>query len=585
MANSVTTLTDILNMLSGYIENKIRVEFPEIDVTDGSPFQDLFISTMKTIMAPFVTIVNEIELRTDTENMVNLPSATLDEIGQGSYFLTRRVGTRAIGEVTFSFKTISDTTNLTIPLGIVVATDEGYAFQTISKSEFTPMELYTMYNATSYTYDVSVLVEAVDTGEEYCVGPYKITMVQTPFNSNLTGIKNINAMAGGTTEESNQEYFNRIKSFYTSRQLGTEAGYKQFIFENFPEILEAYIAGLGDPYMTRDKITYTDDGVQKEVTVGGCIDIYLKGCIHDSMADSAIFNSRNLVLVNAIYDNIDQSSVFAYKASDTNKTHLTITISSCDPSSMLVSINANSCDVGDVIIVQYQYTVNGTTTTTMEQFSIGLLSFDLQAPFDDIISIKNLTQDFLYQLSSIGDWITLTLSNPDFAGTSKERWVLTFADHDVHNGDEIEVTYSHNRTANLLDAFFNIQENRIVTTNLLFREAVAKYVNIAFKIKMKDGYTYTPDILSSFTTSLDGYFADLSMGDPVQESDIVNILYANENVGVSIAYVALPLDAMYVPDSPNDAVSFSPRTNGTPITISVDAIGQAMLNKISITTI
>jgi len=589
MADVSLRITDVIEMMAGYMRSRVRAEYPDIDVSDGSPFDDIFIAPMKEIFSPFVTIVNEIEIRNDTPNAAALPKAMLDELGQGSYFMVRRAGSKATGEVIFSFKSISDTLNLIIPKGVMLSTNDGYSYQVFTRLELSPLELYAMYNTTTFMYDIPVPVEALDFGEEYNVNAYRVTTVDTVFSTSLAYVKNISPMTGGASEESNEEYWDRIKSFYISRQLGTIPGYKQFIFENFPEIDEIYVSGLGDKYMTRDTIEYTDDGVNKTVTAGGKIDIYLRGGSYSSVKSQGIARNLNLLIQGAIYSTIDITGISVYRLADGPGHPKGRTVTEFSPGTglstqALVVVASTGISVGDTLCVSYSYSLDGgtTTLTSTETFPIKLLTIPLSCPFEDIISIRNLTQNYYVDISNNANYNITTISDLDYENTSKEEKTITITDAGRHNGDVMEVVYSYNQTINVLNNFFNIEENRIVTTDILLKEALIKYINISMVIHMGPDYTYTSDIATSLRNSAEQYFGQLTMGQSVQEPDLINALYTNENVGGAIAYINFPLQAMYVAVDPDAEISYSARVGTSPIIITTEERQYALLNKVEI---
>ena len=251
--------------------------------------------------------------------------------------------------------------------------------------------------------------------------PNRITKLDTPFNNKLVSVTNPNSFTGGIDKESNSDYAERIKQFYMSRTLDTISGYERAIRDNFEEVVDLYVAGKDDPYMTRDLITIVDpndNNTFKTVHIGGKTDIYVLGCIYNTIEEKIIAPEN-----------------------------------------------------GDITL-------------------------DLICPLKEIVSIENVTQSVVYSINVADQNVyeIITHSEDYEEHSSREQKTLKIIEPTINPGDEIRVVYKNVQTIIDLNDYFNLQENRIVTSDVLFKEARSQPVNIAVTVKMKPDQDFTSTV-------------------------------------------------------------------------------------------
>lgn len=269
-------------MIESYIVNTLREAHPDIDVAPGSVMYDLFVAPSVSILEPLIETINENELAMDFVNYGYLSDSedndVVGEKGTNNYFITRREGTKATGSVAFQVTEIPRNTKFIVPQGTLVSTDAGINFRTTSTFEITSSEAASLYNYSTFMYDIPVVVEADQIGTIGNIEAKEITTINTPFNSRVASVTNYTSFSGGTDREETTAYLERIRDFYTNNFIGTEDGYRNLILDNRQEVEDMYIAGFRDKYMHRDKGRYTSqDGTEYEGHIGGKVDIYLKG--------------------------------------------------------------------------------------------------------------------------------------------------------------------------------------------------------------------------------------------------------------------------------------------------------------------
>jgi hypothetical protein len=560
---------------------KIKAQFPNLDTSEQSVFTDLFINPMKALFQPVVAELNGMEIRDNLDNAEYMTEDELDKIGVGNYLIARNVGQESTATVTLSFATISNIDNLVIPAGIIFSTPSGLNFQLSERKEFTPTELYTMYNPQTMQYDVEVTVTAMDVGSKYNVAEGQINKCESVFNNSLVAVINKSPATGGTDKESNVDYAARMREYYVSRHLGTPYGYRQFIFENFPEVEDVYISGYGDKYMERDQLmSYNPETT--EITskhIGGKVDVYLKGSNFRTSTTTLQLNSNNMIL-SAKLSNIVSESIRVVNDTDQSKIVVWNVTPNADGNAVVKMINTGDQSFDSSIVnnisVRYKITAaDSTIVDKVEYFNVGISAAELDQPFKDILNVQDVSTGLTYN-----DIKYYSIVQSGIIGTSQEENQFTFSGlmEDIPNGHMFSVSYTINDTINSLDKVFNMEENRIVTTDILFKEAEVSFINLSFKVKLKDGKKLDSITRNTIQTSLAEFFKQCKLGQQVQESDIVAWLYNDENTSAIIDFVSLPFISFYVAEDPQ--LPIAERRDNT--YLNMEGIQYPVLNKIEI---
>jgi len=104
----IINIADMKQMIEDYMVDTIAQQHPDIDVSEGSVFHDLFITPVATVVQPFIETVNRMELKLNLDNAQYLTEEELDEIGLGNYFIERNTGTAATGNIIIGFSSVPD---------------------------------------------------------------------------------------------------------------------------------------------------------------------------------------------------------------------------------------------------------------------------------------------------------------------------------------------------------------------------------------------------------------------------------------------------------------------------------------------
>ena len=593
MADNVVNVLDFENFIRQFMGEQIKKTQPEMDTGENSSFDDIFVKPMIATVNQLMQAVSLIEYRTNLKYADMLTDDQLNDIGENNYAVTRKSGNVSSAVQIFKFSNVGSD-GITIPAGVVVTSNDGYEFYTRSEAYFTNAEVLNNYNPLSGQYELSTIVYAAKPGAEYNKGANTINACQTSFNSYLVSTTNPSAAAGGTDTESVEAYVERMKTYYVSQHLGSKPGYEAFILNAFPALSDVVVIGYGDNAMQRDIIKYipsscvNEDGktlidgwTEHTKHIGGCVDIYVRGSEYKLVDTDVVSQSRYLLVdggvtsaeakdsagknyavqVINIADTEDYSEALRGKSAVIIGTEsdfstpaiVTVTLSYGDdiaPSTADYLINpALSTDIPSPIsqsVVSATYTApDGEVwdSVVYEQWK-EIIGVDAStAAHEDCAIIRRTiagaeidgSGEFdEYYMGSTQEQAAVILS-PYFPNTYSE---------DSTQGNVV-VTTSYNVTLNEVASLLNLASNRIVTGDILVKEADSIKVAVALEVRLSDSETLSELRRSQIHSVISALFSATPIGGTIEQSDIVGELYTNTNTKNYIKYVKLPLKKFY----------------------------------------
>lgn len=549
---------DLKEMLRSFITNEFRKNHGLVDASEESPVSNLIINPLVDVFAPFLSLMSEIESSSDLTRANEMSVDQLNRIGLGNYFVERHNGDQAEATVTLSFTNLPLDQSLLIPLGLEFKTSGGLIFRTTTSHSFTSLEVKSKYNPYYLTYDIDVPVRAIESGSKYNVPEGQINTISTNFNKHLQVIRNRTAAVGGADEESNVEYAERIKSSYLARNIGTSMGYKSYLFNSHPEIEDIYISGYRDKYMVRDVSLIKNPSTGRETIehMGGKVDIYIKGFSYGTRYVNVLLNSNNLKLSqpsSTIVLENDMPKVTITNRRDSTK-NLTISVLNCLLKDgyyhiILDNTDGKSFDPDHVseISISYGYKQGTDELTQTDVFNVGINEFDIDSPAKDLSYIK-IVKDESY-ISDVNSKATITKGG--VLGTTGEIASMTISNlDDLPSGTEVEVAYTVNETLMQIRELINRESFRIVTSDVIAKEATPVFINMALNVKLHPGETFNETKKSIISASIYEFFGNLNLGSGVQESDIVGWLYKNQSVTRFLDYIDSPFKSFYLASDP-----------------------------------
>lgn len=584
----VVDISNLDSMIRGYITNVIKQYYPDIDTSENSAFDDLYIKPLVEFSRPFIDALSRLELKSNLANSEYLTESELDEIGEGNYFTSRKQGTAASTSVTLTFSNLNiedEDLVIKVPTGATFATGSGLEFQTQTTTVLRPDDLRNNYNKQRLVYEIDIPVVATGIGAKYNVFAGEIVYCKTYFSSSLVSSVNKNDVNNGRDRESNEDYVARIKEFYLSRQLGTAPGYRRFIMDVFEEINDVYVSGYKDEYMERDIVIIRKKDITEDIDseedgntvlfkkhMGGAVDLYLKGCLYDENIKEVKLNNHIKILDCNINELIDQdehrNSIKLFNLSDSTKKPVIKAVEHIgeddygkpfmDKTRVIID-NTDECSYANGVVstMKIIYSFIGLSGDRIDQeefFEIGLTEAELAAPVKSVDSLRDHSNEII---KSMDDRITVIKTGLEETTDEKCKIIIDNCP-DYFNGAMLKVGYTSNKSLRQLREMLFDKENRIVTADIIGKEAIAVPVNVALRIKVVDTYkdVDTIAIESRVKSSIIGYFNAYRLGDSVEQSDVVGWLYTDPSVSDMIQYVALPFDAFYIPKDVNENIPF-----------------------------
>ena len=284
----------ILNLIDYF-----KLTQPELDTKPGTVARDLFIDAPS---AQLSLLYDELAGISNKQSLRLVVGSDLDKLAK-NFSITRKQSTPANGVALLTFSNVNATIN--INQGDTVISNNGYSFAITSGVAILPSSInFYRSVATKYRdqldlvgisdqYAVEVTVIATTPGNAGNIGKYGLNRTTISGVSNVT---NINSFTGGTDQETDAAFRNRVLSAFSGSSVGTTLGYQNAAL-NVVGVQDAQVIEPGDPLMTRDgTITVTSaDGTKTIISegTGGKVDIAILGNTLQQAINSYIYKDKS----------------------------------------------------------------------------------------------------------------------------------------------------------------------------------------------------------------------------------------------------------------------------------------------------
>jgi len=284
----------VLDMLQ-----QLNLTQPSLDTKPGTVARDLMIDLQALQVSDIYEALKELS---SLQSILNISGQDL--VNYASNFgVIKQNGTKSIGTVVFTFKSIDDDFN--IPSGTIVRTRNGIPFLTVSTLSINTsqsnalratatrlrQELATVNINDEFAIEASV--EAQSAGSIGNIASYSII---TTSASDVNNVTNLTSFTGGTDLELDSELKAKVLATFAGANVGTSVAYRSTIL-SLSDAIDALVVEPGDPLMVRDGtiVGYDNDGnkIVSEPGTGGRVDIYVMGTNAQSGTDSFIFNDQS----------------------------------------------------------------------------------------------------------------------------------------------------------------------------------------------------------------------------------------------------------------------------------------------------
>jgi uncharacterized phage protein gp47/JayE len=255
---------------------------PDLDTKPGTVARDLFIDGPSSQLA---LLYDQLSTVSQQQSLRLVVGTDLDNLAK-NFGLVRKQATPSSGTALLTFASINATIN--INTGSIVTANNGFSFAITNGISVVPSSInFYLSVASKFSaqlaqagitdqYAVEVTVAATTAGSAGNIGSYSLNTTTIPGVSNVT---NVNPFNGGTDQENDAAFRNRILSSFSGSSVGTSLGYSNTALST-TGVSDAYVAGPGDPLMTRDgSVSEVINGVLTVVSEGsgGDVDIFILG--------------------------------------------------------------------------------------------------------------------------------------------------------------------------------------------------------------------------------------------------------------------------------------------------------------------
>lgn len=295
----------------------IKSRYPSADLIPNTVLRDLlvegparllydnqFISSFYDAVTNFNTVKNMLNSNMARLNLANALSVDVSVIDMmianiinlyaENYNLTRKVGNKATGILTFYKVSGVPETAMTIPAGTTCSVP-GTNLKFITRTSVTMPANPTIdyYDSVSNVYRIRVEAEALGVGTVYNVGSGLIT--SSGASSVPLSVTNSGAFVGGLDAETDLELLQRVKLVYTGNFKGTA-----------PSILSRI---LETPFVQDASIAYKADDPNKRRSGLSQIDVFVRAQGATTYSDSALFNGNPHPLTKTWVTDIDSITI------------------------------------------------------------------------------------------------------------------------------------------------------------------------------------------------------------------------------------------------------------------------------------
>jgi uncharacterized phage protein gp47/JayE len=284
----------ILSLIDYY-----RLVQPDLDTSVGSVSRDIFIEGLASQIS---LLYDEVSGVSSQQSMRLVVGSDLDKLAK-NFGIIRKQATPSTGVALLTFSSINSTIN--INRGDIVTASNGFSFSVAAGLSVSPAAINFYRSVASKFRDqldiagisdqfaVEVTVAATSSGAVGNIGKFSLNRTAIAGVSNVT---NINAFAGGTDQENDTSFRNRVLSAFSGSSVGTALGYLNVALGT-TGVSDAAVIEPGDPLMTRDGtvVSIATDGARTILSEGsgGKVDVIILGSNLVQNTDSFIYHDKS----------------------------------------------------------------------------------------------------------------------------------------------------------------------------------------------------------------------------------------------------------------------------------------------------
>ena len=296
---------------------------PDLDTKPGTVARDLFIDAPSSVLA---SLYDEVSTVSNTQSLRLSVGSDLDKLAK-NFGVIRRRSSASSGAAILTFSSINSPIN--INRGDIIISNNGFSFAVAAGVSVVPAAINLYKSIASKFRDqldfvgitdqfaIQVTVTSTSAGSGSNIGTYSLNKTNIAGVSNVT---NIVAFNGGTDQESDVAFRNRVLSTFSGSSVGTALGYLNVALSN-NGVADAAVIQPGDPLMVRDGtvVSTADNGTHTIVSEGsgGKVDIVILGSDLVENTEGFIYKDKSN---NNDPSNVKNNVVLGQISGDENKT-------------------------------------------------------------------------------------------------------------------------------------------------------------------------------------------------------------------------------------------------------------------------
>lgn len=276
-----------------------KLSQPDLDTKPGTVARDLFIDAPASQLS---LLYDELSGVANRQSLRLVVGSDLDKLAK-NFGVVRKQSTAASGAAILTFSSINAPIN--INRGDLVTASNGFSYSITVGATVDPVAI-NLYKAVaakfrdqldfagiSDTLAVQVTVQATSAGTTGNIGAYSLNRTSIPSVSHVT---NVSPFSGGTDQETDAVFRNRVLSSFSGSSVGTALGYLNVAL-GVSGVSDVTIIQPGDSLMTRDgtQVNVTSDGTRTILSEGsgGKVDVVILGSNLIETTDSFIFQDKS----------------------------------------------------------------------------------------------------------------------------------------------------------------------------------------------------------------------------------------------------------------------------------------------------
>lgn len=231
--------------ITTFLETKLRENFPNFNVREGSAYRDMLLKPSALLLQPFRDQLQIVKRNISLSNFALMLDDEFDAL-VANVFVERRIGDFSTGTVRLFFNNPTDTL---IGTDVNVFTEDGRIYQPIDPVSVTASQM--RQNVDGIFFFVDVQVQAIERGSDQDADINEVNFI-SGGPTEVVQVTNQTPIAAGADRETNTRLFTRARDSISVRDLVTERAINAIIPENFNAIREVLSFGFGDAEMERD---------------------------------------------------------------------------------------------------------------------------------------------------------------------------------------------------------------------------------------------------------------------------------------------------------------------------------------------